>query len=72
VPHLGPISRDRLISALRQIGFQGPYAGGNHQYMVRNAHRVRIPNPHQGDISRSLLAQILKQAGIEHDEWEAT
>jgi len=28
-----------------------------------------VPNPHQGDISRGLLAKIL-QAGIDRDEWE--
>jgi hypothetical protein len=27
-------------------------------------------NPHQADISRGLLARILRQAGIERDEWE--
>jgi phosphoenolpyruvate carboxylase len=31
---------------------------------------VRIPNPHQGDISRDLLARILRQAGIEKSDWE--
>jgi hypothetical protein len=38
--------------------------------MIRDSLRVRIPNPHQGDISRNLLARILKQAAIELDEWE--
>ena len=31
---------------------------------------VRVPNPHQGDIGRELLARILRQAGIGRDEWE--
>jgi predicted RNA binding protein YcfA (HicA-like mRNA interferase family) len=30
-----------------------------------------IPNPHQGDISKDLLAKILRQAGISRDEWES-
>lgn len=31
---------------------------------------MRIPNPHQGDISRGLLTRILRQAGISREEWE--
>jgi hypothetical protein len=38
--------------------------------MVKGSHKVRIPNPHAGgDIGRTLLAEILKQAGIDKDEW---
>jgi hypothetical protein len=33
--------------------------------------RVRIPNPHEGDISRNLLARILREAGVSRDAWEA-
>ncbi|GAB4189053.1 MAG: hypothetical protein Fur006_30040 [Coleofasciculaceae cyanobacterium] len=70
MPSFGPISRRDLIAALRNAGFEGPYSGGKHQFMVRDSLRVRIPNPHQGDISRNLLARILKQAGIDREEWE--
>ena len=66
----GPISRRDLICTLRNAGFEGPYSGGKHQFMVRNSLRVRIPNPHQGDISQNLLARILKQVGIDREEWE--
>ncbi len=37
--------------------------------MVKDARRLFILNPHEGDIDASLLAKILKQAGIEADEW---
>jgi predicted RNA binding protein YcfA (HicA-like mRNA interferase family) len=70
MPFFGSISRHDLISALRNAGFEGPYSGGKHQFMVRDSLRVRIPNPHQGDISQNLLARILKQAGIDREEWE--
>jgi len=39
--------------------------------MQRGTLVVRIPNPHQGDISQALLLRILKQAGISREEWEA-
>jgi hypothetical protein len=31
---------------------------------------LTIPNPHQGEIGRELLARILRQAGISREEWE--
>jgi len=69
MPAFGPVKRTDLIRYLRRLGFEGPYAGGNHQYMVRGTMRLRIPNPHQGDISRGLLDRILKQASISKEEW---
>jgi predicted RNA binding protein YcfA (HicA-like mRNA interferase family) len=38
--------------------------------MVKGAQRLTLPNPHQSDIGPSLLARLLKQAGITQDEWE--
>ncbi len=31
---------------------------------------VVLPNPHQSDIDRELLARVLRQAGASHEEWE--
>jgi predicted RNA binding protein YcfA (HicA-like mRNA interferase family) len=70
MPQLGPIARQTLIRHLRQMGFQGPYSGGKHQYMVRGEVRLALPNPHHGDIARDYLARILRQAGVSRDEWE--
>jgi hypothetical protein len=38
--------------------------------MVRGELRLVIPNPHTGEISRDLLARLLRQAGISREEWE--
>ncbi len=70
MPVLGPIKRNELIRNLKKLGFEGPLAGGNHQYMIRGNLKLHIPNPHHGDISKGLLSRILKQAGIEKSEWE--
>jgi hypothetical protein len=70
MPPWGPISRRELVAVLRRLGFDGPYPGGNHSYMVRGGQRVRIPNPHAGDISVGLLGRMLDQAGVSRDEWE--
>jgi predicted RNA binding protein YcfA (HicA-like mRNA interferase family) len=71
MPPFGPIKRKDLISHLRQLGFEGPYSGGKHQFMVGGDITVRVPNPHRGDIGMELLARILRQAGIDRDDWEA-
>ena len=70
MPSFGPIRRSDLLQALRKAGFVGPYSGGKHQFMVRGSVRLRVPNPHQGNVSRDLLSRLLKQAGISKDEWE--
>jgi hypothetical protein len=70
VPRFGPIKRNDLIHYLRQVGFEGPYAGAKHQIMIKGNITLRLPNPHQSDIGRELLSRILRQAGIEKDEWE--
>ncbi len=70
MPRFGSISRANLIRYLRQLGFDGPYSGGKHQFMLKADLTLRIPNPHQGDIGKELLARLLRQAGIDKDEWE--
>jgi predicted RNA binding protein YcfA (HicA-like mRNA interferase family) len=63
-------SRYDLIKRLRKLGWQGPRSGGKHQFMVKGSAKLRIPNPHSKDIGRSLLGELLRQAGITADEWD--
>ena len=70
MPAFGPIKRTDLVRHLKQFGFEGPYSGGKHQFMVRGDITIRVPNPHQADTGRELLARILRQAGISKDDWE--
>ncbi|HYU21460.1 MAG TPA: type II toxin-antitoxin system HicA family toxin [Chloroflexota bacterium] len=70
MPRLSPIGRNVPVRHLRQLGFDGPYSGGKHQFMIRGDVTVRLPNPHPGDISREFLARILRQARVDRDEWE--
>ena len=70
MPPFGPIKRKDLIHYLRELGFDGPYAGGKHQYMVKGEIKLTVSNPHQSDISRDLLARILRQGDIDRIEWE--
>jgi len=66
-PPFGPVKRKDLVRYLRQSGFEGPFSGGRHQFVVKDD---VIPNPHQAEIGRELLAGILKQAGIDKEQWE--
>jgi len=70
MPVFGPISRKDLVRYLRKMGFDGPYSGGKHQFMIKSDLTLTIPNPHKGDIGRALLARIVRQAGISRKEWE--
>lgn len=71
MPAFGPTKRADLIRALRALGFAGPFPGSRHAVMARAGQRVILPNPHQGDMSVSLLARILRQADISREEWES-
>lgn len=70
MPPFGPIKRKELIKYLRYFGFEGPFTGGRHQYMLKGTLKLRIPNPHQTDIAGDLLARILRQAEIDREDWE--
>lgn len=70
MPKLAPIKRKDLIYYLRQLGFDGLFPGGNHQYMQKGSLKVRVPNPHKSEIGKNLLLDILKQADIEREVWE--
>lgn len=64
------ISHRELIRRFRKLGFDGPYSGGRHLFMVKASLKVRIPNPHGKDISIFLVNEILRQAGISKKEWD--
>lgn len=67
---LTPCSHSDFIKKLRALGYDGPYAGGKHQYMTKHGGAtVTVPNPHQGDISVGLLSRILRDAKIDRDDW---
>jgi hypothetical protein len=71
MPHWGPVPRRRLVRALRDLGFAGPFAGGRHEFMVRGDVTVAIPNPHRGDVGLGLLTLVLREAGVTRREWES-
>ncbi len=69
MPSLKPLSRREFVRKLKASGFQGPYAGGKHDWMRRGSLRITGPNPHSGDLDPGLIRRILREAGISVDAW---
>ena len=68
MPKLTPVSWRDLVKRLRELGFEGPYEGGKHPYMIRGEKVLTLPNPHRSDIGVPLLTRLLRQADISREE----
>ena len=68
---LRPISVRKLIQNLKLLDFVGPYSGVRHMFMIKDNLKLRIPNPHNVDISKGLLSEILRQGGISLNDWNS-
>ena len=66
---LSSVSWTDLVRRLRKNGFDGPYQGGKHPYMIKEGLVLTIPNTHRGDIGVALLSRILRRAGVTKEEW---
>ncbi len=63
-------SRREVVRRLRWLGFDGPFPGGRHEFMVRGRLKLFLPNPHGGELSAGLVTRLLREAGIPEEEWE--
>ncbi len=70
---LTPCKRRDFIRRLRQIGFDGPYSGTRHQFMIYKQHRLAIPSNAEYSVPqlRMMLQEIEAIVGrkITIDEW---
>lgn len=66
---LSPISWSKLVKKLKKFGFNGPYHGGKHPYMVKGDLVLTLPNPHRKEIGTDLLTRILRQANVDKERW---
>ena len=66
---LKPVTWREFVQRMRELGFEGPYAGGRHPQMRRGNVTIIIPNPHDGEIGVGFLTRLLRQAGITREEW---
>ena len=67
---LSPIRRRDFIKRMQQLGWEGPYEGGKHQFMRKGAAKLPIPNPHGGgEISVPKLRELLREMNVAPEEW---
>ena len=70
---LNPCKRGDCIRRLRRLGFDGPYSGSKHQFLVYQNHRLTVPS--NAEYSVPQLKMMLREAadilgrGITADEW---
>ena len=69
-----PVKRREFVRRLRRLGFEGPFTGTRHEFLVFGQHRQTVPsNP---EFSTPQLKLLLRQVGtilgrnISSDEWE--
>jgi hypothetical protein len=69
-----PIKRREFIRRLRSLGFQGPFAGTRHEFLVFGQHRQTVPS--NSEYSTPQLKMLLRQAEtilgrkISLDDWD--
>ena len=69
-----PCKRRDFIYRLRQLGFDGPFSGTRHQFMVYETHRLAIPSATEYSIPqlRMIVREIEEIIGreITAEEWQ--
>lgn len=68
-----PCKRRDFIRRLRAIGFDGPFSGTRHQFMVYEQHRLAIPSNAEYSVPqlRMMIGEVEEIIGrkITTDEW---
>lgn len=68
-----PCKRRKFIKRLRLLGFDGPFSGTRHQFMLRENHRLAIPSNSEYSVPqlRFMLKEVegILQREISPDEW---
>jgi hypothetical protein len=73
VPQWSPCKRTEFIKRLRRLGFDGPFSGSRHQFLVYEGHRLAIPS--NGEYSVPQLRMLLREVEaitgreISSDHW---
>ncbi len=69
-----PCRRREFIRRLRVLGFEGPYSGTRHQFLVYKQNRLAIPSNEEYSVPQ--LRMMLREASlilgreIAREEWE--
>lgn len=60
---LAPCKRNDFIRRLRRLGFDGPYSGSKHQFLVYENHRLTVPSNSEYSVPQ-LKMMLSETAGI--------
>jgi hypothetical protein len=70
-----PLKRREFVRNLRALGFDGPFSGTRHQFMILGQHRQTIPSNSEFSVPqvRMLLRQVESILGrpISLDGWDS-
>ena len=70
-----PCKRRDFINRLRELGFDGPFSGTKHQFMVYKQHRLAIPSNTEYSIPqlKMMIREVENIIGreITADEWNS-
>jgi hypothetical protein len=70
-----PLKRRDFIRRLRALGFDGPFSGTRHQFMIFGQHRQTVPTNSEFSVSqiRMLLRQVesILARQVSLDEWNS-
>ena len=70
-----PLKRRDFIRKLRGLGFDGPYSGTRHQFMVFREHRQTIPSNSEYSVPqvRMLVRQVesILERLVPPEEWNS-
>ena len=75
MPAWRPLKRRDFIRKLRALGFDGPFSGTRHQFMICGQHRQTIPTNSEYSVPqiRMLLRQVesILAQPVSLDEWNS-
>ncbi len=70
-----PCKRNDFIRRLRRLGFDGPYSGSRHQFLIFENHRLTVPSNSEYSVPqlRMMLSETVEILGrdITADEWNS-
>ena len=69
-----PCKRNDFVRRLRQLGFDGPYSGSKHRFMIFGHHRLSVPSNKEYSVPqlRMMLREVEEILGrhISASEWD--
>ena len=68
-----PCKRSLFVRRLRNLGFDGPFSGSRHQFMLRGSHRLALPSNDEYSVPqlRMMIREVERILGREVtlDDW---